>query len=143
MRVDFYHLTSRPPEAVLPRLLERVLQDGARALVVANDDAFLRHLDRSLWTYTADSFLPHGRAGSDGDADQPILLSETIAPANGATRLVIADGQWPDPAPVGFERIFYLFDPGRIDAARAAWRGLDGDRHYWKQDERGRWTEGP
>ena len=143
MRVDFYHLTSRPPEAVLPRLLERVLDDGARALVLAGDEGFLGHLDRALWTYAPDSFLPHGLAGGEADADQPILLSRRLDPVNGATRLLIADGQWPDPAPSGFQRVFFLFDASRIDGARAAWRGIAGDRHYWKQDERGRWTEGP
>ena len=142
MRVDFYHLTSRPAEAVLPRLLERVRQDGARALVLARDEAFLTHLDRALWTYAPDSFLPHGRV-DDRAGDQPILLSDKVDAPNGATRLMIADGHWPDPTPEGFERIFFLFDASQIEAARAAWRGISGERHYWKQDERGRWTEGP
>src|SRR3546814_11251500 len=37
LRVDFYHLTRTPVESVLPRLLEKVVSGGERALVVAGD----------------------------------------------------------------------------------------------------------
>ena len=35
MRVDFYHLQSSPLERALPVLLERVLQSGKHAVVMA------------------------------------------------------------------------------------------------------------
>ena len=46
-----------------------------------------------------------------------------------------------------FDRAFFLFDNSRIDDARATWRKLGAvegvERHFWKQDDRGRWSEGP
>lgn len=141
-RVDFYHLTRAPAETVLPRLLERIVADGGRALLVSTDEALLNRLDDHLWRYDATAFLPHGLAGSDGDADQPVLLSARADAANGARFLLIADGQWPEGAD-GFERVFFLFDEGAIGAARAQWRMIEGEKHYWKQDESGRWAEGP
>jgi DNA polymerase-3 subunit chi len=43
-------------------------------------------------------------------------------------------------------RVFLLFAPDHIDAARGTWRLLgqrDGvDRHYWRQHG-GKWLEGP
>jgi DNA polymerase-3 subunit chi len=142
VRIGFYHLTAVPLERTLPRIAERVLADGQRLVVVA-DGALLARLDELLWTYAPQSFLPHGREGADR---QPVLLSESCEPANGATHILIADGIWRDEA-LSFDRIFYLFDEGRIADARSAWRQLKGreggDLSYWKQDEQGRWVEGP
>lgn len=140
--MDFYHLTRAPAEAVLPKLLERILADGGRALVVAQDEALLKRLDDHLWRYDPSSFLPHGVAGGSADAEQPVLLSAGTEAANGARFLLVADGRWPEGAD-GFERVFFLFDESCIADARQQWRQLEGDKHYWKQDERGKWLEGP
>ncbi|MDB5690074.1 MAG: polymerase chi subunit, HolC [Sphingomonas bacterium] len=146
MQVDFYHLAAVPLERVLPRIAERLLGDGQRLLVVAGEDALAARLDADLWTYSANAFLPHGRVGDGGEGDQPVLISPSADPANGARNIAIADGIWRDEA-LDFERAFYLFDAGTIDGARAAWRALglreDITRRYWKQDEDGRWREGP
>lgn len=142
MRVDFYHLTARPLEQVLPSICEKVLAAGERLLVVAGADRLAR-LDEALWTYARDSFLPHGRERPEV---QPILLSAEPDRANGATNIALADGRWRDEA-LGFERAFYFFDDSGRDEARAAWRALKGrpevEPRYWKQDERGKWVEGP
>lgn len=145
MRIDFYHLTASPLEKVLPSICERLLAGGERLLVVSGPDR-LGELDRQLWSYSAESFLPHGAAGGERDAQQPILLSPSLSPANGARNVALADGAWRDEA-LAFERVFYFFDGATIDDARASWRALKdrqgAERHYWKQDERGRWVEGP
>ncbi|QPQ55659.1 DNA polymerase III subunit chi [Allosphingosinicella flava] len=141
MRIGFYHLTAMPLERALPRICERVLSEGGRLLIVAASD-LAESLDALLWTYDPVSFLPHGREGGD----QPVLISEEPEPTNGAANIALADGQWRDEA-LAFERIFYFFDDNRIGDARTAWRALkgreDADLSYWKQDERGKWIEGP
>jgi DNA polymerase-3 subunit chi len=140
--VDFYHLTATPLERVLPTICEKVLQGGGRLLVVAEGDA-LRRLDELLWSYSRDSFLPHGRERAQS---QPVLLSETVEAANGAANIALADGRWRDEA-LGFERTFYFFGGEALDEARAAWRALksraEAEARYWKQDERGKWVQGP
>jgi DNA polymerase-3 subunit chi len=142
MIVDFYQLAATPLERVLPSICEKVLAGGGRLVVVAGAEALAR-IDEQLWTGAAESFLPHGR---DNPEAQPILLSETPEPANGATNIALADGEWRDEA-LNFERIFYFFDSGHLDTARAAWRALKGraeaEARYWKQDERGKWLQGP
>lgn len=141
LRVDFYHLTSQPLERVLPAIAERVLAQGERLLIVADDDSLLDRLDNELWRYRPDSFLPHGRA-----SDQPVWLSRVVEGHGPFANLAIVDGMWRDDAQ-GFTRIFFLFDQQMIESARQTWRSLAADtsieRHYWKQDERGRWVEGP
>jgi DNA polymerase-3 subunit chi len=146
VRVDFYHLTAHPLEHVLPRIAERVLESGERLLLVSGDEALAARLDSRLWTYEPVSFLPHGRVGQGGEADQPILISPSVEPLNGAVNVALGDGLWRD-AVLDFARCFYFFDGETIAGARTAWRGLAGragvEPHYWKQDEAGRWREGP
>lgn len=138
MRADFYHLTATPIERALPQIAEKALAAGQRMAIVAEDEVLLTRLDEALWSYRADSFLPHGREG-----DQPVLL---CAPGggDGYPFLALADGIWRDAA-LAHERAFYFFDETSIDGARAAWRALKGregvERHYWKQDEAGRWKD--
>ena len=142
MIVDFYHLTASPLEKVLPAVAEKVLAGGERLLVVA-DEARLARLDEELWTYARDSFLPHGRAAPE---DQPVLLAAAPVPANGAANVALADGAWRDAA-LSFARTFYFFDAAHLDEARAAWRSVKANAaamaRYWKQDERGKWLQGP
>ena len=147
-RVDFYRLTRDPVERVLPAIATRVLGNGDRLLVVAAPAMQRQAIDEALWTLQPASFLPHGAAGSPDEAIEPILLAGTLdaAPPNGASHIALADGEWRDEA-LAFERAFLLFDNSRIDDARATWRALaardDVDNRFWKQDDRGRWSEGP
>ena len=147
-RVDFYRLTRDPVERVLPAIAARVLANGDRLLVVAVPAMQRQSIDHALWTLQPASFLPHGHAGSPDAAIEPILISGTFdaAVANGATHVVLADGEWRDEA-LGFDRSFLMFDNSRIDDARTLWRALaardDVDNRFWKQDENGRWSEGP
>jgi DNA polymerase III subunit chi len=141
MIVNFYHLTASPLERVLPTICQGLLARGEKVLIVA-PDAQLTRLDERLWTFAADSFLPHGREPA---ASQPILLSQSPEPTNGASNIAFADGEWREEA-LGFERAYYFFDSSGLDPARALWRTLtdkpEVEARYWKQIE-GRWVEGP
>ena len=147
-RVDFYRLTRDPVERVLPAIATRILATGERLLIVAGPAMQRQAIDEALWTLQPGSFLPHGAAGSADEAIEPILIAGTLdpAPANRARNIALADGEWRDEA-LGFDRAFLFFDNSRIDDARATWRALsardDVDNRFWKQDENGRWSEGP
>jgi DNA polymerase-3 subunit chi len=145
MLVDFYHLARTPVERVLPTICEKVLASGEKLLVVAEADV-LTQLDAQLWSYAPDAFLPHARSGAAQDEMQPILLTDEVEARNGATHVALADGRWREEA-LCFARIFYLFDNAQLDTARGSWRTLkdkpEVERRYWKQDERGKWVQGP
>lgn len=144
MRVDFYQLSRDPAELVLPRLAQGTLDAGERLLVVSEDAEQLARIGEALWTHKPETFLANGMAGGEHDARQPILLSQTAQPANGARYLALADGVWRDLAEA--QRVFLLFPPERIDDARGCWRMLGAregvERKYWRQDG-GKWREGP
>ncbi|WP_267386434.1 DNA polymerase III subunit chi [Sphingomonas sp. GC_Shp_3] len=144
MKVDFYHLTVTPLDRALPQIAEKVLSSGGRLLIVAESETQRGVLDRLLWTYSPESFLPHGQAGEVNDADQPVLITAVADAGNGARNIALVDGMWRDAA-LEFERAFHFFDDDRIVEARAAWRALgdkaDVERRYWKQSDSGRWEQ--
>ena len=142
MRVDFYQLGEATLESVVASVGQRLVGEGQRLLVVADDEGLLARLDRLLWDQGEASFLPHGLAGGSDDSAQPILLSSSIDAPNLARNLLIADGAWREAA-LGYERAFYLFDGDGVEGARLAWKllaGRDGvERHYWGHED-GRWV---
>ena len=144
MKVDFYHLTRQPLDRVLPQIAEKVAAAGDRLLIVVADADERSRLDRLLWTYAPDAFLPHAQVGAGDDKAQPILLAPDIDAANGARQIALADGIWRAHA-LDFDRVFHFFDEARIVDARAAWKlvkGADGvEPRYWKQNDAGRWEQ--
>ena len=144
--VGFYHLQKTPLERALPKLLERALERGMRALVVAGSKERVEHLNAALWTYDPASFLPHGAAGEGDPESHPIWLADHDTEANGATLLVLVDGA--DSTRQGeFERVIDMFDgadPEAVSAARRRWKTLKDAGHqltYWQQTDRGGWEK--
>lgn len=144
--VLFYHLERHPLERVLPSLLERTLERGWRAVVQSASSERLEALDLALWTYTDESFLPHGTA-RDGNADvQPIFLTTGDDTPNGAGVRFLVDGA----EAASFEnvaRLVFLFDGHDQEAtgkARQQWQAAKAAGcavTYWRQSESGRWEK--
>lgn len=144
--VWFYHLERSSLDQVLPDLLERTLSRGWRAVVRSGDPEFLSALDRHLWTYRDDSFLPHGLEDEGQGARQPILLGLTGDNLNGAQALFLVQR-----APVedlaGYERVLVIFDgrdPAALEQARRDWLKLKAAGHpltYWRQGEVRGWEK--
>ena len=142
--IAFYHLTHSPLEAALPRLLEKTLEAGKRAVVTAGSEERVESLNGHLWTYSQRGWLPHG-SRQDGFADdQPIWLTTGEDRPNGATFLFLTDGAKAS-APEVFERCFDLFDgndPTAVEAARDRWRAYKDAGHAlasWQQTDAGGW----
>jgi len=141
MKLDFWQVTEDPVEKVVALIARRVLGEGERVLVVAGDPDQRAAIARALWQAGPESFLANGEADAPGAERQPVLLSERLEPANGASHLVLADGVFRPGE--GFARVFLLFTPDAAPAARAAWRAQDGaavERAYFAQ-EGGRWVK--
>lgn len=142
VKLDFWQVSSDPVEKVVALIASRVLGEGERVLVVAADPEQRAAISRALWQAGPESFLANGEADSPGAEQQPILLSAACEPANGASHLILADGQYRDSE--GFARVFLLFTPDAAPAARTAWRAQDGredvERAYFAQED-GRWVK--
>ena len=143
----FYHLTRQPLEAALPRLLEASLSRGWRVAVRGRNPRYLEWLDHQLWLGPEDGFLPHGVAGGDHDALQPVLLTTQAVAANRAVCVMSVEGAEITADEVGaLDRVCVLFDgadPAALDRARAQWRTLTAagcGAQYWS-DENGGWEK--
>ncbi len=144
--VSFYHLQRMPLDQALPKLLERVLERGMTAVVLAGSTERVDHLNDVLWTYDAGSFLPHG-AVADGSPDrQPVYLTTEEENPNAAAIICLVDGGQPEFLGT-FQRVLDLFDgndDSAVQAARERWKAAQAagfDVTYWKQSEAGRWEK--
>lgn len=141
----FYHLKGQRLEKVLPTLLERSLERGWRVVVQAASDERVEALDAQLWTYSDDSFLPHGTWREAGAAEQPILLTTNDANLNGASVRFLLDGAGLPADAADYLRVVLLFDgedPDAVAAARASWtetKAKGFEATYWQTDDAGRW----
>jgi len=135
-------LSRDPVEKVVALIAQRVLDGGAKVLVVSKDPEQRNTISRELWSAGPESFLANGEI-ADSEADrQPVLLSATCDAANGASHVIFADGEYREPE--GFERAFLLFDDATVQSARMTWKSLDGghglERSFFRQDG-GKWVK--
>ncbi len=145
--IRFYHLTRKTLEQALPELLEKTLERGWRAVVMAGSTERVEAMTHHLWTYKPDGFLPHG-SEKDGDPEmQPVWLTTVDERPNGAEVLFLTDGATSEG--VGdFQRVCEVFDgndEAAVAAARQRWKAYKTAGHelsYWQQGERG-WTNKP
>src|SRR5262245_10084263 len=105
--VLFYHLRT-PIEKVLPNLLERSLERGWRVVVQAASDDRVDALDAHLWTFSDDSFLPHGTDRETNAAEQPLLLTAEAGNRNAANVRFLIDGAPLPPDAASYQRLVLL-----------------------------------
>ena len=144
--IRFYHLQRTALEAALPPMLEKTLERGQRAVVMAGSEERVEHLTDHLWTYSEGGFLPHGSA-RDGHADlQPVWLTTTDENPNAAQVLFLTDGT--SSAKVAdYQLCVELFDgndEAAVETARERWKNYKEAGHaltYWRQSAAGRWEQ--
>ena len=76
-QVDFYILaeqSSGDRYTMACRLAGKAWQQGHRVYLHTNSDAESQHLDRLLWTFRQDSFIPHGLAAGADPQLNPVLI---------------------------------------------------------------------
>jgi DNA polymerase III subunit chi len=144
--VAFYHLQKWPLDRALPKLLEKTIETGKRAVVMAGSDDRVEALNTLLWTYENDSWLPHGSRKDGAPEDHPVWLTTNDENLNQSQFLFLTDGASSDH--VGeFERCFELFDgedDAAVSAAREHWKTYKDAGHdltYWQQNDNGKWVE--
>ncbi|MEQ1608988.1 MAG: DNA polymerase III subunit chi [Hyphomonadaceae bacterium] len=139
----FYHIEHTSLDAAIAPLIEKCLDRKWRVLVVGHEET-LERLNKTLWTFREDAFLPHGRARTDA-AWHPVLLSTEAVPANDAKVALLLDGS--DAAPSAFERVMVVFDGGDETArsrARQQYKAATdagGTARYFQQERGGGWAE--
>jgi DNA polymerase-3 subunit chi len=144
--IRFYHLQRTRLEAALPKMLERCLERGDRAVVMLGSTERVEALANQLWTYNDRGFLPHGTA-EDGFAQrQPIWLTAIDENPNAAQVLFLADGAESGEI-ANYRMCVELFDGSdeqAVAAARRRWAAYKAAGHalsYFQQNDKGAWEE--
>jgi DNA polymerase III subunit chi len=150
--VCFYHLTRRRLERALPVLLEKSLGRGWRVVVQAESEKRVKALDKQLWEYEPEKFLPHGVKADGAPETQPVYLTaENDNPNCADVRFFVggarAASALKDPAAAPKTRAVLMFDGNdeiALGAARAQWKELRDDGFelvYFQESETGGWVE--
>ena len=143
VQLDFWQYSQGPIERIVALIAERVLAGGDRLLVIDGDAERRAVTSKCLWEAKPEAFLANGEADAGYAERQPILLSNSCTPANGAKVAVLADGEWREPGE-GLDRVILLFAESQAEPARAVWRQFDSredvTRGYFAQ-EAGKWVK--
>jgi DNA polymerase-3 subunit chi len=144
--IRFYHLQRQTLEEALPKLMERVVEAGLRAVVKLPEKGLMETINKVLWDYDPASFLPHDIEGCESPDEQVIYLTTGDDNPNAATVLVLVDAvKSPDVAK--YDRCLYMFDgrdEGIVADARADWKAFKdfgAEMSYWQQREMGGWEQ--
>ncbi len=133
-RVDFYVLREEGEAAVghfVCRLVEKAWRSGHRVYVHMPDDDAVARLDRLMWSYRQDSFLPHEPCTAlDTQPTAPVLIGSTPAGPAHETEMLVNTGPGLPPFQGRFQRVAEIVsaDPGERAAGRERYR------HYRQQD---------
>ncbi len=151
MEYWFYHLQQSTLEAVLPDILEKTLAKNWRTLVKIGPsngaaEAELQRLDKFLWTYRQNAFLPHGRDNEPLAEAQPILLTCTSEKAENVDVVILLAGAEIKETSNVIRSITILDGRNEEDksVARKRWKRVKDagyDTAYWQQDDNGRWVQ--
>ncbi len=144
--VRFYHLQRQTQEQVLPVLLSKALERGHKIVVKLADEGAVAAMNEHLWTFSPNSFIPHGSV-KEGDAPlQPVWLTAVDENPNEADVLILGVG-----AQSEMQGNFALccemlngHDEGAVQVARGRWKEYQGQKFdvtYWQQSERGGWEK--
>lgn len=143
-RIDFYHLQKAPLEQVLPKLCEKAYASGKHIKILLGNTDRVEFINSLLWTYSEESFLPHGSKRDGFAEEQPIFISSEEANENNASLLILADGAQIEVEKLNtYERVLNIFDGNdemALTNARAYWKeikSLGGELHYWQQNANG------
>jgi len=142
--IQFYHLLHTPLARALPKLMEKMLEQQGRAVVMASSERAAQQLADALWTSDPASFLPNGTAKEPHRESHPIYITWKSENPNGADILVVTDGSTPeDLSP--YRKLLDMFDgtdPEAVAAARRRWAQYKEAGHalsYIKQQPGGGW----
>lgn len=144
--IRFYHMQQKKLEQALPEILAKALERQYRVVIKAGSQECLELLDKSLWAYQPESFLPHGSVKDGHEQEQPIWLTLEDENLNQANMLVLAGGASSEN--ISGVSLCCEFIDGNDEeavlAAREHWKVYKSGSHtlaYFQQDDDGKWHQ--
>lgn len=142
----FYHITKGEMSSVVIQLLQKIYASQKKAVLLVKTPEEMHFYDEILWTYSSDSFLPHGTKDDSFPENQPCCITDTVQNPTSAEMLLLIE-------PVAWEsfddyqRMIVLFSDKNNQAvinAREIWKNLkekNENMTYWFQNDAGKWEK--
>lgn len=140
IRIDFYVLEQAGPEARLRfacRLAEKAMKHQHQVHALTADEAVAHDLDELLWTFRAESFVPHAIGTPDAAQAVPVTIGCDPAAVPPQSELLINLTPSVPACFEGFQRIAEIIDGSQAgrSAGRERFRfyrdnGFDPQTHH-------------
>lgn len=144
--IRFYHLHKKKASEALPEIIGKALERNFKILIKTTDEEKTKEIDEYLWTYDAESFIPHGSKTGKRSSEHPVWITSKEDNPNGANMLIIFNG-----AETGdissMDLCCELFDGNdekTLETTRSRWKEYKEkgfELSYFQQDENGRWDK--
>jgi len=98
-RIDYYILSTQSTKERLLlacRIVEKAFKKGHQVYVHAEDEQTATQMDRALWSFRADSFIPHNRLGENSEAPAAVEVGSEQQPERHHDVLINLSNKIPD-----------------------------------------------
>ena len=142
MEFAIYQSISGNLAGVAVKLLEKIFLSGSRAVFFSPITERVDIINKTLWTYSTNAFIPHGDKRMGFEDQQPIYFTDVFKNPNNASILVLVDTfDLTNKEYKNFEKIMLIFeDISKVDEIEKIYRSLKDNGknvNYWKQSPKG------
>jgi DNA polymerase-3 subunit chi len=143
--ISFYKISATPLERVLPKLLEKILEQDYKCLVKFENNQLMEEINSRLWSVGRKTFIPHGSTSDNFPEMQPVLLTTGEENLNSAS-ILITIGMAEFSSKKDFDKVLHLFEntPEETEWANKLFNccSESNDKiNYYIQDESGNWSK--
>ncbi|MBQ7674433.1 MAG: DNA polymerase III subunit chi [Alphaproteobacteria bacterium] len=142
MEFSIYQAVSGNLTSVVVKLLEKTYLSGKKGVFFSPITERVELINKTLWTFSTNAFIPHGDKKMGFEDQQPIYFTDTFKNPNKATVLILVDVfDLNNESYNDFERIILIFeDISKADEVNKLYQSLKADGknvNYWKQSPKG------
>lgn len=141
MEVSFYDVAAGNLIPTLVRLLEKIFLSNQRCVFFTPLEERLKVVDKMLWTFSTNAFVPHGDKSLGFSEHQPIYFTSLSENPNHASVLVMTDSFDYQSHGGDFQRIIFFFE-GEEQRKNAqelheTLKKKCNNVNYWRQSPKG------
>ncbi len=141
MEVNIYRVLEGNLVATVVKLLEKAYSSGKRCVFYSPIAERVKVIDKSLWTFSTNVFIPHGDKTLGFCDEQPIYFTDSVENPNNSSILIAVDTFKYKGFAVDLEKVMFVFeDKLQLENAEICYQDLKKNNknvNYWEQSKTG------
>jgi len=141
MEASFYLLNEEFFVKSIVRLVEKIVTNGQRVTIFSDDDDMLANLDKTLWTFSTNAFIPHGGKDLGSPEMQLAWLTNSVENLNDSSVLIMVNNFEYEPwTELNFAKILFTFGNNLANQSLTTLDKLKTSNiptTYWQQTDKG------